>query len=248
MAKSFRDLMNLYGYQPSSNRRLGFAAPADFDKLKDSEVDVFAEEHATLLLMARVHSVANSVVQTCIRNATQLEQAVFQIANWMRDHSPVRFLGAGRALLATTMPGNRLAHAGAQVSFMGGTVPLPNSSIGGGVIAASASGQTVPVLEAMRVARQGNSEIKIIGLADHKAQEFRALCDVFIGVHIPRKEYPNPLSALADTEEYVISELLDGLIVMAGKRLGFDDEAWRRGHEDIGPTGPYSAQHAVLPR
>lgn len=246
MAKTFRDLMDIYGFPPSDARRLGFAAPVDLGKLSGSELDAIASENAALLLTARMHAISNAVAQTCIRNAAHLEKAVEQIAIWIQERSPVRFVGAGRALLATTMPGNRLAHAGGQVSFMGGIVPLPNSAIGGGIIASSASGQTVAVLEAMRVARSGKSPITIIGLADHKAQEFRVLCDIFIGIHVAKSEYPNPLSALADTEEYVISELLDGLVVLAGRRLGFDDGAWRRGHEDIGPTGPYAPKPGGL--
>ena len=59
---------------------------------------------------------------------------------------------------------------------------------------------------------------------------------------MPKSQFVNPLSALADTEEYVISEILDGLVVMAGKKNGYNDDAWRRGHEDIGPTGPYAPE------
>ncbi len=94
----------------------------------------------------------------------------------------------------------------------------------------------------MHIAKENNPHIQIIGLAHHGAREFTALCDVFVGIHAPKAEYPNPLSALADTEEYIISELLDGLVVRAGQEIGFDDEAWRRGHEDIGPTGPYAPE------
>ena len=65
------------------------------------------------------------------------------------------------------------------------------------MIALSASGKTQPVLEAMKVAKSNNSAIKIIGFASHDADDFRALCDVFIGIHVPKREYPNPLSALA---------------------------------------------------
>src|SRR5713226_213406 len=140
------------------------------------------------------------------------------MAEWMTEHSIVRILGAGRALLAASMPANRLAHAGAQISFVGGMVPLPNSERGGGDIACSASGKTVPVLQAMEIARKNNPGIKIIGLASHSATEFADLCTTFIGIHTSQSEYPNPLSALADTEEYVIAEILDGLVVMAGRK------------------------------
>jgi D-arabinose 5-phosphate isomerase GutQ len=160
----------------------------------------------------------------------------------MEADAPVRVLGAGRALLAAAMPANRLAHAGAHVSFMGGIVPMPSSRHGGGVIACSASGKTVPVLQAMATAKKLNPEMQILGLAHYKAENFAELCDIFIGLHLPNDEFANPLSALADTEEYMISEILNGIVVMAGQHMGFDDAAWRRGHEDIGPTGPYSAR------
>lgn len=195
-------------------------------------------------LTLRVHAIAYGVAQTCAHNEDAIMAAVDALARWMRQGAPVRFLGAGRALLAATMPGNRLAHAGAQVSFMGGAVPLPNSLRGGGVIAASASGRTRPVLEAMAIAKRNNPEITVIGIAQHDAADFRDLCDHFIGIHCEGKE-ANPLSALADTEEYIIAELLDGLVVAAGRLLGFDDQAWRRGHEDIGPTGPYAPAGAT---
>ncbi len=117
---------------------------------------------------------------------------------------------------------------------------MPNSLLGGGIISCSASGRTKPVIEAMQIAKRKNPEIKILGLAARDAKEFAELCDVFIGLHVPKNEYPNPLSALADTEEQMISEILDSLVVLAGKQLGFDDIAWRKRHEDIGPTGPYA--------
>ena len=197
------------------------------------------EASLTGMLALRTHAIAYGLAQTCAHNEGAILEARRLLAGWIEQQAPVRFLGAGRALLATTMPGNRLAHAGAQVSFMGGAVPMPNSLFGGGVIASSASGQTKPVLEAMAIARANNPDIRIIGVAMHDAEPFRELCDVFIGIHNNGKE-ANPLSALADTEEYIIAELLDGLVVAAGRELGFNDETWRRGHEDIGPTGPYA--------
>jgi hypothetical protein len=92
----------------------------------------------------------------------------------------------------------------------------------------------------MEVAKRNNPEIQTLGIAAHNATQFASLCDVFIGIQTPPSDYPNPLSALADVEEYIISEILDGLVVLAGKKIGFDDLAWRQGHEDIGPTGPYA--------
>ncbi|WP_295431282.1 hypothetical protein [uncultured Thiodictyon sp.] len=202
------------------------------------------ERSLTGELTLRIHAIAYGVAQTCANNEAAIMGTVDALARWIRKGAPVRFLGAGRALLAATMPGNRLAHAGAQVSFMGGAVPLPNSRHGGGVIACSASGKTRPVLEAMAIAKRNNPQLTVIGIAAHDAAEFRALCDIFIGIYDTGKE-ANPLSALADTQEYIIAEVLDGLVVAAGQALRFDDEAWRSGHEDIGPTGPYAPHGAA---
>lgn len=195
--------------------------------------------HLTLLA-GRVHHISYLVIQTLASNLASVDKAVQLLATWMREKEVVRVIGAGRALLAGSMPGNRLAHAGVRISFMGGMVPLPNSRERGGIIAGSASGKTEAVLQAMEVAKRLNPNIVTLGIAARNAKKFESLCDVFIGIEARPSSYPNPLSALADLEEYVISEILDGLVVLAGKTLGFDDDSWRNGHEDIGPTGPYS--------
>lgn len=190
-------------------------------------------------LALRTHAIAYGVAQTCARNEAAILAARDQIARWIETGASVRILGAGRALLAGAMPGNRLAHAGAQVSFMGGMVPMPNSRHGGGVIACSASGHTKAVLEAMEIAKRKKPGIVVIGIAAAEAEAFRGLCDVFIGIHSEGKA-ANPLSVMADTGEYIIAELLDGLVVAAGQLIGLDEDGWRSGHEDIGPTGPYA--------
>jgi len=66
------------------------------------------------IMAARMHSISFNVVRTIEANATQITKAVKIIAKWMQSKAPVRILGAGRALLAGGMPGNRLAHAGAR--------------------------------------------------------------------------------------------------------------------------------------
>jgi hypothetical protein len=66
---------------------------------------------------------------------------------------------------------------------------------------------------------------------------------VFIGVICPVRPR---LSALADIEEYVISEVLDSLVVAAGETCGYDERAWRLGHENLGATGPYDARKLAL--
>jgi hypothetical protein len=122
-------------------------------------------------------------------------------------------------------------------------IPMPHSVRGGGIIAASASGSTEAVLSAMRTARSQAPNIEIVGIASHGAAEFAELCHTFIGISCPVRPR---LSALADIEEYVISEVLDALVVAAGEVCGFDERAWRLGHENLGATGPYDSRKLAL--
>jgi len=177
------------------------------------------------ILSARVHSISGSIIHTLVNNRDSLERAIAVLQQWITQRAHVRILGAGRALLAVSMAANRLSHAGATISYMGGILPPPDSLPVNGIISSSASGKTVPVIEAMREAKSNNPNIAIIGLAAHDAMEFGRLCDVFIGLHIPKTEYRNPLAALADTEEQMIAEITDALVVLAGLRLGFSDAA-----------------------
>lgn len=196
-------------------------------------------------MMMRAHATVSALMKTVEANRTTIWAAKERLAVWMKEGAIVRILGAGRALLAAGLAGNRLAHGGAQVSFMGGMVPMPNSCWGGGIIAASASGKTVAVLEAMEIAKRNNPSITIIGIADHEAKAFSELCDLFIGLQPPVLMVENPLSALADQEELLIAELLDALVVLAGESLGYDDQRWRKGHEDLGATGTVERGRAV---
>ena len=201
------------------------------------QVDGAAKDHACTMLMARMASISHAFVQTAIRNADALGQAVDQIAAWVTKGSSIRIIAAGRAKWAAAMPGNRLAHASGWVSFMNDLVPLPHTSFDGGIIALSASGKTPEVRQAIESAKRENPAIVVLGFASYRALPFKALCDIFVGIHVLKAEYKNPVSALADTEEYVMSELLDGLVVLAGRRLGFDDNTWL--HENLGARGPY---------
>lgn len=208
----------------------------------DSEVELISEYTP---MMMRSIAIMHDVAETIRQSAENIDSAKKLITGWIKEKSIVRILGAGRALLAASLGANRLAHAGACVSFMGGMVPMPNSAFGGGIIAASASGQTKHVIEAMKIAKEHNPDIQILGIAKNssKAEEFIELCDCFIGLRTKTFPLKNPLFALADEEEMTIAELLDGLIVQAGRDLGFTEEDWRLGHEDIGPTGPYSVRN-----
>lgn len=183
----------------------------------------------------------NEQIKDSIQHAQpEIDQAVRIFLTWMLEGTIVRIIGAGRARLAASIPANRLAHGGARVYIQDDILPMPHTAKGGGIIAASASGETKSVLSVLRETREVTRDVKIIGLAAVNAVEFKNYCDIFIGIQPESLKIVNPLRALADSEEYVISELLDAMVVAAGKLGGFDDAFWRLGHEDIGATGPYN--------
>ena len=172
----------------------------------------------------------------------EIEQAVKLFLQWMQERTIVRVIGAGRARLAAAIPANRLAHGGARVYVQDDIIPMPHTFKGGGIIAASASGKTESVLSVLRSARKDTKDVHIVGVAAFDADEFKSCCDIFIGIQPEPEGVSNPLRALADSEEYVISELLDAMVVAAGKLGGFVDTLWRIGHENLGPTGPYDTK------
>lgn len=169
----------------------------------------------------------------------EVDQAIDYLAGWMHDRAPVRILGAGRARLAAAIPANRLAHGGARVYLQDSEVPMPHTLNGGGILAASASGKTSTVLHALSQAKSRNRDIVAIGLAAAEAHAFAELCTIFVGMAPARSDANRGLSALADLEEFAISQILDCMVVCAGRKLGYTDATWRLGHEDLGATGPY---------
>lgn len=189
------------------------------------------------LIIDRIEYIGNCVKATVCNSNEAVVNTVNHLKKWMINGSVVRIIGAGRARLAGAMPANRLHHGGARVYFQNDIIPLPHSVKGGGLIALSASGKTKDVLDIMQKVYKMGDDITIIGIASSEADEFKKYCHEFIG--IVDESSSNPLSALADTGEYVISDLLDALVVAAGKLAGFDDIHWRLGHEDLGSTGPY---------
>jgi D-arabinose 5-phosphate isomerase GutQ len=188
-------------------------------------------------IIAREESHTDSIKETIEKSPSEVWDAVSILRNWMESHTIVRVIGAGRAKLAGSIPANRLAHGGARLFVVDDVIPMPHTYRAGGILAVSGSGQTQSVIDTLKTARANNSGIFVIGVAMHDAWTFASLCDIFIGIHICSK--PNPLRALADTEEYVISRLLDAMVVAAGKQAGFDATTWKLGHENLGPTGPY---------
>ena len=213
----------------------------------DKEVDVEIVEGKVrrtpgdplpLLVIDRASAISQNVQRAIRADPAAVEAILTRLGQWMLKREIVRVIGAGRALLAAALPANRLAHGGARVFIFGDKTPLPNTNQGGGLIAASASGKTLAVLEMMQGVREKAPWIPIVGIADVRAKVFRALCtpDLFVGIDVSAHEGKLELSALADLGEYVISEVLDALVVAAGNRCGIN---FRTGHEDVGPTGPW---------
>jgi D-arabinose 5-phosphate isomerase GutQ len=193
-------------------------------------------------IQKRLSIINQQIFDTVNKAEKEIGEAVTLFLHWMREGTIVRVIGAGRARLAAVIPANRLAHGGARVYVKDDIMPMPHTIKGGGIIAASASGKTPSVLSDLRSTRNETKDVAIVGIAATDAEEFRKYCDIFIGIQPEPKGALNPLKALADSEEYVISELLDAMVVAAGKLGGFVDTTWRIGHENIGPTGPYDTR------
>jgi len=188
---------------------------------------------------ARLNAITLQISATLACSKAEVSRCVERFSRWMIEGTIVRVIGAGRARLAAAIPANRLAHGGARVFVQDDIIPMPHSINGGAILAASASGKTPSVLSVLRAAREKTRDIEIVGIADCSALEFRSYCDLFIGIQPIPEGVVSPLRALADTEEYVISELLDAIVVAGGELAGFVDVRWRLGHEDLGSTGPY---------
>jgi len=198
-------------------------------------------------IRSRIWHIGFAIHNTVLASRDAIFAGVIAMEGWIRASTVVRVVGAGRALLAAAIPANRLSHAGALVYVQHGLVPLPNTRRGGAILAASASGKTRAVLEVLATARRKNPSIQILGIADATATTFRDSCDIFVGIDSAANPHYNPLSALADTGEYIISELLDAMVVAAAKRAGKTERDFEEGHEDLGPTGPYSPGERGMP-
>lgn len=195
----------------------------------------------------RINYINKSIIKSIDHSKDDIEKAINLFHDWMINGSIVYVLGAGRARLAASIPANRLSHGGARIHIQDDIIPLPHSIKCEGIIAASASGKTESVLNVIEeIKRRQVSRIHIIGIADYKAYRFKESCTFFIGIRKSNEDTP-PLIALADTGEYVISELLDAMVVAAGKKAGFDESKWRLGHEDMGSTGPYGLRFLSKP-
>lgn len=257
--KKFKALVGKY---PEETRwaSLKLDEPPIDDPWKEIEVEVSPAGIRRVLppferlVDARLNAIKEIVADAIRTHAENVRNVVSVLGEWMRKGTIVRVIGAGRALLAGSLPANRLAHGGAAVWVLGDRSPLPNSRRGGGIIAASASGATPIVLEIMALAQKvnkervllGEPEIIVIGVSNRtseKAKEFRSLCTpgFFLGIQPEPWVAGLELRALGDIEEYSISELLDAVVVLAGLEIGVN---FRLGHEDLvgGATGPWD-QH-----
>ncbi len=223
LRESYPNLLGIINFSPISNN----SKPSSEKEICQNILTRLDAIHEQLEISIRI-------------SQPEIEQAVKFFLDWMLEGTIVRIIGAGRARLAASIPANRLAHGGARVYIHNDILPMPHTVKGGGMIVASASGKTQSVLSIMRETREATRDVKIIGIASVDALEFKSYCNLFIGIQHEPEKITNPLRALADNEEYVISELLDAMVVAAGKLGGFDDAFWRLGHEDIGATGPYN--------
>jgi len=198
------------------------------------------------LVKERLHAIQAIVAETFTSYSDELRNTVDLLADCMLERRIVRVVGAGRALLAASLPANRLAHGGALVFVLGDRTPFPNSKLGGLVLAASASGTTDSVIQVLKQANEANERLKlesgkcltVVGIANSGAATFKSLCTpgCFIGIAPKPHVEGLTLRALGDIEEYAISEILDAIVVAAGLKLGV---VFRSGHEDLGPTGPW---------
>lgn len=202
---------------------------------------------------ARLESINSAVLRALKSYPNEVERITTLLGEWMTDERIVHVIGAGRALLAASLPANRLAHGGANVYILGDKAPPPNSRFGGGIIAASASGETRSVLEIMTFAQDVNrlrppdQQITVIGVSNPAAKAvkpFKPFADLctpgcFVGIQIDEAV---ELRGLGDLEELAIEHLLDALVVAAGAQIGVN---FRMGHEDLvgGATGPWH-QHS----
>jgi len=200
------------------------------------------------LIERRLVAIRDIVLEAVRQNPTVVRNIQSLLADWMKRREIVRVVGAGRALLAASLPANRLAHGEATVSILNDRSPLPNSKLGGGVIAVSASGKTGIVLDIMKHAQNvnrertllGQSPILVIGFSSAAASEFASLCTpgYFLGFRSAPHSEDVVLRALGDLEEYAASELFDALVVAAGLEQGVN---FLTGHEDLvgSATGPW---------
>jgi len=197
------------------------------------------------LVAERTAAIHTGVACALDHYADNVDRIVTLFGDCMQKAVPVRFIGAGRALLAASLAANRLFHGGALAYCLHDKTPLPNSRLGGVLVAASASGQTPEVLGSMarvqaidaRRRGRGLDELITVGIAHHQASTFRELTSP--GYFIGLAPQACRLRALGDIEEFIIAELLDALVVAAGQERFIN---FRRGHEDLGPTGPWHQQ------
>lgn len=200
------------------------------------------------LMDQRLLAIKGMVLNAISENPTAFNSIKCAFIRWMQSQAIVRVIGAGRALLAAALPANRLAHGGATVFILNDRSPVPNSRLGGAIIALSASGETKSVLEIMKFALEVNKKreafrqepITVVGFSKDTAKAFADLCTpgYFLGIRPEIYSKGVVLRALGDLEEYALSDLFEALVVVAGLEVGIN---FRLGHEDLvgSATGPW---------
>jgi len=194
------------------------------------------------LFAERAIAILQGVVAAFADNEPNVRRIIKRLGDWMVNEGHVRIAAAGRALQAALLAAHRLSHTGCIVSAVNTCLPVANSRLGGGLLAASASGKTKDVLAVMARVRElnvqrrrhGFEELTVVGISDQKTREFEALCSpgYFIGLTPQRCQ----LRGLADIEEHIIAQVLDTCVMAAAYERGINP---RLLHEDLGPTGPH---------
>jgi len=210
-----------------------------------SSFSLEAEEDSCEQIVARIDFINDCLKETIKGSEAKIEEIVNLFYEWMTKHSVVRLVGVGRAKIAGNISMYRLAHGGARTFINDGNIPLPNSIHGGGIIAVSASGKTEIILEILKQAYvKEDPNMTIVAIAAEEVRDYyeKNCCHHFIGIKKDVKNSNNSLTALADVEEQIICQLLDAMVVAAGKKAFYDDTQWRIEHEDVGATGPYGVK------
>jgi hypothetical protein len=152
------------------------------------------------------------------RDATRL------LAMWMDRRGVVRLMGTPHALRSARVASQRLIDGGARVITPHGLSPPQDILHGGGIIALATSDKNNELAGLVENARIANRDVKILGLGPIGLSRLANSCNLFLG--IPTVGITSR-GATYGTEEHVIAELLDALIVFAGLENGYSETRWR---------------------
>lgn len=191
------------------------------------------EEIRVLDLIQTRAETTNRLTAQAVEGAPEAAQeATVLLGRWMDRRSVVRVIGAGRGLLAASMAAHRLSAGGARVHAIGDILPMPHSLRGGGIVAVITEGQAEAIARLLIKVRKKNRDIKILGIGYDSSNQFTEVCDIFIPIPIDRQG-PRSDETVIDVQEYVVAEILDALVLFAGRELGYTDNRWKLGYGDF---------------